>query len=226
MAKQLPFDLPHRPALEAEDFLVTEANAAAVRLVDLWPDWPARAHVLVGPARCGKTHLVHVWRNRSQAPVVSCAHVTRDMVATLAKPPGLAIEDVDRGIGDETALFHLLNLAQERGFFLLLTARTPAGEWAVGLPDLRSRLRSLPMVTIGAPDDALLKGLLVKLFADRQLDVDPSVIDYLFTRMTRTMAGVFELVRRLDRESLATGRRITRQLAAKILRESDEGQSE
>ncbi len=37
---QLILDLPHRPALGAEDFLVSRSNQAAADIVDRWPDWP------------------------------------------------------------------------------------------------------------------------------------------------------------------------------------------
>ena len=40
MSEQLVFELPHRAALGVEDFLVSQCNETAVRLIDAWPDWP------------------------------------------------------------------------------------------------------------------------------------------------------------------------------------------
>ena len=45
--EQLVLALPHRPAQEAEDFLVSRSNAAAVELVDGWPGWPLPAGQVV-----------------------------------------------------------------------------------------------------------------------------------------------------------------------------------
>jgi len=71
--EQLVPDLPHRAAIEAEDFLVSEANAAAIAVVDRWPDWQHWAVVVVGPEGSGKSHLANVWRSRSGAGRVEAA---------------------------------------------------------------------------------------------------------------------------------------------------------
>src|SRR5207253_554967 len=88
----------------------------------------------------------------------------------------LVVEDLSDGSIDERALFHLLNLAREEDAFLLLTTRQAPANWAVAINDLGSRLRALPLVTLMPPEDALLRALLVKLFADRQLAVDESLV--------------------------------------------------
>ena len=80
-------------------------------------------------------------------------------------------------------------------------AAAPA-DWRVGLPDLRSRLRMATPVALGEPDDELLRKVLVKLFADRQLVVEKAVIDYLLVRMERSLAR-----RGCDRSRRSTGRR-------------------
>lgn len=223
MSEQLAFDLPFRPALGAEDFLVSECNASAVRLIDHWPHWTTPVHVIAGPAGAGKSHLANVWRLKSGATPVRPA----DMAALLQNRPlpfrVAVLEDVDRAGYDEQALFHFLNLSREEGFGALLTARTPPARMPIVLPDLASRLRSFPVAAIGSPDDSLLRAVLVKQFADRQLDVDPQVVGYLAARMERSMNTVAVLVARLDREALGRGRRITRRLAAEVL-ESGSGE--
>ncbi|MBO0765519.1 MAG: hypothetical protein J2P50_13145, partial [Hyphomicrobiaceae bacterium] len=66
-SEQLILDLPHRPALGANDFLISPSNKAAADMVDLWPAWPQASVVVVAPARAGKTHLANVWRLKSGA---------------------------------------------------------------------------------------------------------------------------------------------------------------
>jgi chromosomal replication initiation ATPase DnaA len=114
-------------------------------------------------------------------------------------------------------LFHLLNLAREGKFSMLLTGRVAPGELDIGLPDLRSRLRALPLVRILAPDDALLKALLVKLFADRQLKVEPHIVAHLALHMERSADAAVCVVKEVDRLALSSHRRVTRALAVEAL---------
>lgn len=215
--RQLALDLPHRAALGEEDFLVTPANAAAVEVIDRWPDWPAPALLIHGAIGTGKTHLVSVWQSRSSAARMVFRDIGAAAVELFNRDRALAIEDIDTGGGDERQLFHLLNLAREAGGTLLLTSQCAAGDIDITLPDLRSRLRALPAVSLEAPDDALLQGLLVKLFADRQLGVDPSVISYLVHNMERSAEAAATIVSMIDREALADRKRVTRVLASRVL---------
>jgi chromosomal replication initiation ATPase DnaA len=215
--RQLIFDLGHRPALEAEDFLVAASNEAAVALIDSWPDWPAPSALVMGPPRAGKTHLAHVWQKRTGAPIVAARDLGEASIGTLQANHALVIEDLDMGIGSEAALFHLMNLAREHGWHLLLTSRIAAGEIQVALPDLRSRLRAAILVEIAPPDDGLLGAVLVKHFADRQLAVEPQVISWLAANMERTLDAAAAIVEDIDKLALASRRRVTRTLAAEAV---------
>ncbi|HZH52580.1 MAG TPA: DnaA/Hda family protein [Microvirga sp.] len=223
--KQLAFDLPLDPRYGREDFLVSPSNEQAYALVEGWPGWPDTILLLRGPRGSGKSHLASIWAETAHAWTVDVSDVTGDKVPHLVSNGALAIEDVDRGSRDEAALFHLLNLARERSAHLLLTCETPPDQWGIRTPDLLSRLRLAPAVELDAPDDALLKAVLVKLFVDRQLVVDTSVVDYIALRIERSLAKASELVTLLDREALSRGRRVSRAIAAEVLgaaQETDE----
>ncbi|MET0742723.1 MAG: DnaA/Hda family protein [Microvirga sp.] len=215
--RQLAFDLPLDPRYGREDFLVSPSNEKAYGLVEAWPDWPDRILLLIGPPGSGKSHLASIWATDSRAWTVPAAEATADKVPHLVSNGALVIEDVDVGRRDEAALFHLLNLARERGGFVLMTCRLPPDRWGVQIPDLLSRLRLAPSVTLDPPDDALLKAVLVKLFIDRQLVVDTSVVDYIALRIERSLAKAEEVVTSLDREALSRGRRVSRAIAAEVL---------
>lgn len=216
--KQLTLDLPHREAVGAEDFLVTPANQSAVGQIDRWPEWPAPALLVFGPAGTGKSHLVAVWQSRSNARRTAFADLLDTDIELFKQDRALAVEDIRRDCtAAERRLFHLLNVARETGGTLLLTSEFAAGELEIALPDLRSRLRALPSVGLGTPDDALLQGLLVKLFADRQLIVEPTVISYLARHMERSADFAVRVVAAIDAEALADKRRVTRALAIRVL---------
>jgi chromosomal replication initiation ATPase DnaA len=85
------------------------------------------------------------------------------------------------------------------------------------IPDLASRLNSLPIVKILAPDDALLRGVLVKLFDDRQILVDESLVNYILVRMPRSLGTARRLVNEIDKLSLIEKSEITKPLVARVL---------
>jgi chromosomal replication initiation ATPase DnaA len=214
---QLTFDLPHRAAHGAEDFLVSACNLAAVRLIDAWPDWRDPVQLLIGPAASGKTHLARVWQARSGARALTDTSLDLTAIDGGGEGTALVVEDIDRAGYEEKALFHLINLARERGFSVLLTSRELPARIGCALPDLLSRLNGLPLVQIGVPDEALLKTVMLKHFADRQLNIDPKVLDYLALRVDRSLAAAALAVAAVDRAALASGRKISRQLVADAL---------
>jgi chromosomal replication initiation ATPase DnaA len=214
---QLTLDLPHRAALGAEDFLVSDCNLAAVRLIDAWPEWYDRVQLLIGPPASGKTHLVRVWQALSGAPSLDPVNLDIDFIDAMGEGTALVVEDADRIPYDDKALFHLFNLAREKRLFVLLTARTPPARWGTSLPDLGSRLNALPAVEIGAPDEALLRTVMLKHFADRQLDIDPKILEFIALHIERSLAAAAEAVAAVDRAALATGRKISRQLVNEVL---------
>lgn len=214
---QLTFDLPHRAALGAEDFLVSDCNVAVVKLVDAWPDWQAPVQLLIGPPASGKTHLVRVWQGRSGAVALDPAHLGIALLDRLVSGSSIVVEDADRAGYDEKTLFHLLNLAREKRLFVLLTARVSPNRWNTSLADLTSRLSAVPVTEIGTPDEALLRTVMLKQFADRQLDIDPKVLAFLALRIDRSLEAAAAAVEAVDRAALRSGRKISRQLVAEAL---------
>lgn len=218
---QLAIALPRLDARGRDDFMVSSSNAMAVSLIDGWPAWPDNRLALVGPDASGKSHLAAVWAAPLGARTVAARDVTAGAAPDLAAGP-LVVEDVDRAVGagsaaTEEALFHLWNACAGGGHGLLLTGRAMPVDWPVALPDLRSRLTSLTPAVIDDPDDMLLSVVLLKLFADRQLQVKPALIGFLLPRIERSFAAARSLVDTLDRESLARGVPVNQALARAVL---------
>jgi chromosomal replication initiation ATPase DnaA len=209
---QLPLELGHRPALAREDFLVAPSNEVAVAWIDRWPDWPAHALAIYGPAGCGKTHLCQVWRQCSGAIAIDAAMLRRDEPPVyLGDAAACVVEDVAGCLAGEPEvarrLLHLYNMMRERGGYLLLSDREAPARWACPLPDLRSRLSATQAVALGEPDEGLIEVVLVKLFADCQLDVSAEVIRFLMPRIERSFAAARRVVAAIDRAALTAKRR-------------------
>jgi chromosomal replication initiation ATPase DnaA len=216
--RQLAFALPYAESLTRDNFLVGPANAAGVALIESWPEWPSRTMLLVGPEGSGKSHLAAIWAELAGARSTRAHSLDPSDVPTALATGALVLEELKPSGFDELALFHLLNLAREDQAYVLVTARIPPSAIDIELRDLRSRLRALPVVTLQSPDDHLIRALIVKFCADRQLVVDESVVSYVASRIERSYVAARVAVERLDSEALRQGRSVTRALAAELMR--------
>lgn len=216
--RQLVLALDHAISYAREDFLEGPSNAKALALIERWPDWPSRLIALVGPEGSGKSHLAAIWAATSGARVITAKRLGETDLPQSLATGALVVEDLDTPELDERALFHLINLAREEGADILFTSRVSPPSLPVKIRDLQSRLRMLPVVELEAPDDALLRALLVKLAADRQLAVDAALVNFLANRIERSFAGAHRAVAELDEEALRRQRPVTRALAAELFR--------
>ena len=204
---QLVLPLETRSASGRADFIVAPGNQQAVAFVDSWPDWSAPAAALYGPPASGKSHLAAVWAERAGAAILNA-----DALEGVIPDGPLVVENIGAGLA-EAPLFALL----ERGAPLLLTAQTPPAAWPVVLPDLKSRANALLAFALWAPDDALLTGLALKLFADRQVQVPEVVVARMILNLERSPAAIRDFVARADAAALAAKRPITLSLIKDLL---------
>ena len=220
MMAQLTLDWPTKAALSRDHFFISPANAHALSVIDDVGLWPQGKMILQGPKGAGKSHLGAIWARDHSSQTVHAASLTLDLAESLSDCHAILVEDADQ-LGPypqaQEALFHLHNAQSAAVGLLLITAKSPPRDWGMGLPDLASRMAAMACTKLDAPDDNLLQALLVKLFADRQIDVTSALISALVIRMERYCARAGELVEKLDRASLAANRPISRPFALEIL---------
>ena len=210
--RQLALPFAHRPRFARADFIAAPSNAAALAWLERsgGAQWPDQRLALWGEAGCGKTHLLLVWARDHDAlllPGTALRGLTlfAGRGADGGMAPAFAIDDADMAT-DERALLHLLNAAREQGLPVLL-------------PDLGSRLRATAAVALRRPEETLLRILLLRLLAERQLAVAQPVVEWLLLRLPRQADAMREAAWRLDQAALASGTAVTRALAASVLDE-------
>ena len=214
---QLVFPFRVKSAFGAEDFIAAPCNERALRFVQRWPDWPARAAVLWGPTGCGKSHLAAIWRKAAGAHVVDARGLAADALDPWPLDCSYVIEDFDSIAASGTRDRALLALFERPSAWLLLTARTPPAEWESAVGDLTSRFSSLIGFAMWAPDDSLLTGLVAKHFADRQIAAPDAVVRRIVTQLERTPEAIGAFVARADEKALAEKRAVTERLVLELL---------
>ncbi len=183
---------------------------------------------LAGPASTGKSHLAlaacadaqALGRRVAYLPLASAAGRMEDALSALDDYDLVALDGLDAVAGrreDEQALFDFHNRARDAGTAVLYSARVPAVELPVTLPDLRSRLAQCVRVRLQPLDDEGRREVLRLRARRRGLQMDAAAIDWLLRRVDRELASLTGLLDRLDRESLAAQRRITVPFLRKVL---------
>ena len=226
---QLTMPFESRPALGRLDFVVSGCNRDAVALIDTYPHWDGVGVILVGNEKCGKTHLCHVWGEKTDAiwltrddfrvqdGVAPWVEKIENGVEKIEKPNPCVIVDDCHHITEHEQLFNLYNRMQDVGGKLLLTATDAPKSWGITVPDLLSRLSTMALANIDSPDDMMLGMLLVKLFNDRQLQVSSDVILYVLKHLPRTYDSISAFVSHADAMALQEKRSITVPLARAVL---------
>jgi len=220
-AWQLPLPLERENDFSIDNLVVTRANAPVFDALASWPHWHNGVMLLIGETKTGKSHMASCWMARAFGRAFSPHQLESARQAATTGTP-ILVEDIAPGLFDETALFHLINSVHEARIThqyasLLMTTPTHPSLWNITLPDLASRLRAVQLLEMAPPDDKLLQAILTKLFADRQLKVEPPIIRYSVTRMERSIAAAVKFVTEIDQIALARKSKITLKLTGEIL---------
>lgn len=167
------------PETSETEFIVSESNARAVQMLERWATWPVMAGLLTGPRKSGRSLLARIFA---------------------AKTDGTIIDDAERV--SESEIFHAWNRAQADHKPLIIVADAAPPEWSIKLPDLRSRMAATPVMTLDAPDDALMSLLLVRFFERRLLLAKPDLIAWLSTRVERSHLALVRVADALEIDAL------------------------
>lgn len=230
MTAQLPLGL-RWPRRQRFEHFHAGANAAALAAVQMLATQAGAPWVyLSGATGSGKSHLLmaacqaehEAGRTVQYLPL---KHLREHFMAIrgIAGSQFIALDDLDVLAGEreaEHALFDLYNRARAEGTALIFTAQATPAQLPLILPDLRSRLGACAQFALKPLDDDERRDVLKQQAALRGIELDDSVLDWLFARYARDLGALLDLLDRLDQASLAAQRRVTVPFLRAFLRET------
>lgn len=175
---------------------------------------------LTGSAGSGKTHLLlacvshslALGRRAAYIPMQRLFNATADAFDGFEQQLLVCLDDVHLIAGNknlEIALFHFFNRAKAAGTQLVFSANAMPASIGFELPDLVSRLEQSIRLNLDVLDESGKRHVILQRARQRGLEIDEAVLDYLFTRVSRDLHTLSELLNRLDHASLAAQRRLT-----------------
>ncbi|GLQ92267.1 DnaA regulatory inactivator Hda [Dyella acidisoli] len=229
MTTQLPLGL-RWPRRQRFEHFHAGANAAALAAVQALATQPGAPWVyLSGATGGGKSHLLmaacqaaHEAGHTVQYLPMKNLHEHVMALRGVAGSQFIALDDIDVLAGEreaEHALFDLYNRARAEGTALIFTAQVVPAQLNLSLPDLRSRLGACTQFTLKPLEDGERREVLRRQAALRGIELDDTVLDWLFARYARDLGALLDLLDRLDQASLAAQRRITVPFLRTFLRE-------
>ncbi len=216
---QLPLALRYPPDQRLETFVAAPAGVQE-QLLELATQGGGEWVYLAGPAGVGKTHLLlatcaaadGAGRRAVYLPLAAAVGRLREALEALEGNAVVALDGLQAIAGnrdDEIALFDAHNRARAAGTTLIYAARDNPEALDLVLPDLRSRLSQCVRITLASLDDDGRREVLRQRAQRRGLVLEALALDWLLKRVDRDLAGLTDLLDRLDRASLAAQRRIT-----------------
>jgi DnaA-homolog protein len=230
MTAQLPLSL-RWPRRQRFEHFYPGANAAALDAVQALALQPGAPWLyLSGPSGSGKSHLLlaacqaaHGAGRTVQYLPLKSLHDQAMAIRGVVGSQFIALDNLDAIAGNreaEHALFDLYNRARAEGTALIFAAEAVPTQLPLTLPDLRSRLGACTQFALKPLEDAERREVLKNQAASRGIELDDTVLDWLFARYARDLGALLDLLDRLDQASLAAQRRVTVPFLRSFLRET------
>ncbi|WP_032112133.1 DnaA/Hda family protein [Candidatus Paracaedibacter symbiosus] len=220
--QQLILPLPLPPKEPMDNFVVGDSNWEAATWIKRWPEWPVKHVTIHGESASGKTHLARWFQAKSNAYFISEADLQQNPDLSIQKGSTFIVDNYDE-IRDENWLFHFYNLTKEHEADVLFCGQHSPGQFLFTLPDLRSRMRSILSITIGQPEEVLLK----KIFRQRLENLGIFLPDdfedishYVLNRIERSYAALDSLILKVNDVLLRQQRTFSLPLVRDVLTQS------
>ncbi len=215
--KQLPLPISWAFSTSVSDFVVDECNKSAFMLLEQWPLKIKTNFVcLVGETGSGKTHLAHVWADRLGAKFITSEYIENVLLDEPVPHPYYVLDNADE-ICDDILLFNLYNKIRELDAYMLMTAKQYPAQWHTGYDDVKSRLKTIDVITIKKPNEVALTKIINQMLLQRGIMCSSDVIAYISNRIERTYESMIYWVNRIDEFRKTTHRKITLKAVRAVL---------
>ena len=212
---QLALPLTFKTLKNRDNFIVSECNQSAVKLIDnidLWKNSKRinsiPAILIHGPPGCGKTHISSIFEQQNDCITLSSI-ITKD-IRLAEKGNNFIIDNFSPGKSfSPEIVMHFLNEVTYNSGSVLFLSRLSAFDMQWELDDLNSRLRSIMSCEIKLPDEILLYSFLVKYADDKKLVLTDKQCIYIIERVERSFETIIKIIDNLDRVSLEIKRKLT-----------------
>lgn len=167
-----------------------------------------KSHLL----RAAAAHALALGRSAVYVPVLKVAAHLPQVLEGFEQHALICLDDIDSIAGkseSEIALFHFFNRAQAAGARMVFSANAMPSGIGIELPDLVSRLEQSVRFNLNVLNEQAKRYVVLQRAKSRGLELDDAVLDYLFSRVSRDLHTLNQLLDRLDHASLAAQRRIT-----------------
>ena len=214
---QLVFKFPFSKKYYEQDFFVSKNNFSAYKLIESWPTWPGKWLNIFGASGSGKTHLANILEKKiDKIKIFNAKKINDEIITDLNILDCIIIDDFENNI-DEKLFYSILNQLMQLDKHILINSTEPIKKMNFKLIDLQSRINSFLFIGIELPNDEILKVIISKTLSDKQIIINPKILDYILKNVERSYEKMFKFLKDLDELSLSTGKSININLIKKVL---------
>ena len=215
--EQLIFKFPFSKKYFEQDFFVSSNNFSAFKLIEECPTWPGKWLNIFGESGSGKTHLAKILEKKiNNTKLIDAKDIDNEVVQEMVNFDCLIIDSFKNDI-DEKLLYSILNQSKRFENYVLIISTLSIKEKKFKLNDLQSRMNSFLYFGIELPTDDLLKVIISKTLSEKQININPKILDFILNNVERSYDKMFKFLKDLDELSLSTGKSININLIKKAL---------
>ena len=218
--KQKTLNFGHKDDYSVKNLYKSTCNEIAINFINEWPKTTINNDIfcIYGPSGSGKTHISKVWMEKSNAIIFNgISDLSFDYLSGFDR--NLIFEDIALNKNwPENLLFEFINEIKSSRLSLLITCNSDPLKIKWKTKDLISRFTSFTNIEIKLPDDILIRKLLIKQFADRQLSLDSEQIEYISKRIERSYSSIIKIVDRVDNLALQHKKAISKNIIKEAIK--------
>ena len=215
--EQLTFKFPFSKKYFEQDYFVSSNNFSAFKLIDSWPNWPGKWLNIFGESGSGKTHLSKILESKiRKIKIVNANKVNNEIINQLNDIECLIVDSFNNNI-KESLLYSIFNQSKQLDNYILINSKYSIKNINFNSEDLRSRINSFIFIGIELPTDELLQVIITKNLSDKQININPKLIDFIINNIERSYDKLFKFLKDIDDLSLSTGKSININLIKKAL---------